>query len=102
MPDVELLKGVLNFGSFGLIVWLFFHTYTRLIPGLQDRLDKMVDRFDAALTRQHAECNEMLERQHQKFDAMIAQQRETHERTSDRLAHLIARRNLEDLQKERP
>ena len=102
MPDLEIVKVLLNSGSFGVVVWLVFHTYTRLIPGLQDRLDNIVDRFEQSLSRQHAECNDMLERQHQKFDAMIAQQRETHERTSDRLAQVIARRNNEDLPKERP
>ena len=102
MADLEVLKGVLNFGSFGLIVWLFFHTYTRLIPGLQDRLDKILVRFETSLERQHAECNDMLARQQQRFEEMLEHQRasarqesalfrEMHERTHARLADAISK-----------
>lgn len=102
MSDIEIVKGILNFGSFGLIVWLFFHTYTHLIPGLQTRLDEIVDRFEKSIERQHGECNEMLNRQQQKFEEMLSRQRasarqesalfrEMHERTHARLADAISK-----------
>ena len=71
-----MLKGVLNLGSFGLVAWLFFHTYTRLIPSLHDRLDRAIDRFEKALTQQHTECKAILDSQQAKFDAVLEQYRQ--------------------------
>ena len=76
MPDPDLLKAVLNTGSFALVSWLFFHTFTRLIPGLHDRLDRIGERFERALDQQHAECTEILERQQQRFDALLTEYRD--------------------------
>ena len=84
MADLEMLKGLLQFGSFGLVAWLFFWTYTHMIPSLHDRLDRAIDRFERALEQQHAECNVILERQQEKFDALLEEYRQLMVRISDR------------------
>lgn len=89
MADLEIVKGLLNFGSFGLIAWLFFHTFTRLVPTLHERFDKIVDRFEASLRRQHTECNDMLSAQREKFEEMLAATNATHERAWTELADAI-------------
>ena len=94
MPDPDLIKGILNFGSFGLITWLFVHTYTRLIPSLQDRLDKIAERFETSLEKQHADCNEMLERQREAFARSLADEQSAHERAFSSVADSI--RHLKD------
>ncbi len=76
MADAGILKDILNFGSFGLVAWLFIHTYTKLIPSLQERLDRLIERFEKALEQQHGECAEVLTRQQQKFDEVLAAYRD--------------------------
>jgi hypothetical protein len=76
MADPELIKTILNFGSFGLVAWLFFHTYSTLIPGLHARLERVTERFERALELQHTECKEILDRQQKKFDQMLAEYRD--------------------------
>jgi hypothetical protein len=76
MADPELIKTILNFGSFGLVAWLFFHTYSTLIPNLHARLERITERFERALDQQHAECTEILERQEAKFDRLLAEYRD--------------------------
>lgn len=75
MTDIDTLKAIFDFGSFGLVAWLFFHTFTKLIPSLHDRLDRIVDRFEKATDQQHKECMEIMERQQAKFDDMLAEYR---------------------------
>jgi len=93
VPDADLLKHALDFGSFGLIAWLFFHTYTRLIPRLEDRLDAIIARFEETLERQHADCNESLARQQQKFDEILTKTRDAHERDWSRIADALPKIN---------
>ena len=83
--ELELVKGLLNFGSFGLIVWLFVHTFTRTIPGFQDRLDRIVERFEETLERQHVE-----------FRDLLAAERESRSHDIETLSTAITRRNLDD------
>ncbi len=86
MADAGILKDILNFGSFGLVAWLFIHTYTKLIPSLHERLDRLIDRFEKALEQQHAECAELLQTQQSKFDSLLAEYRESNRREVDLLA----------------
>ena len=75
MPDLDVVKHLLDFGSFGLVAWLFWHTFPRLSPALHDRLDRAIERFERALEQQHVECKAILDRQSQKFDQLLADYR---------------------------
>ena len=83
--DAEMVKLIINAGSFGLVIFTVLWLFTRHIPSLNEAMERRSTAFIAALDRQHSDHAAEVEKIGQRFDGGIDRLDESIAKLGDRL-----------------
>lgn len=62
MPDLDLLKMAVDVGSFGMIAWLIFYTFSKMLPQTIDQFRQELREERAVTQTGFAKLEEALDR----------------------------------------